>query len=746
MAYCIPRYPSDGFIRKGNQIEIDDYGDLSQIDNDTTKLFDMKEVRVSALLFNVMIQYVNLDEYPNIKNRLINDSFIEEGEMADLIFEIGDTPENINDILLNDSPVPMPIENVSNVIDRFDAEVYENIKGDSGVPSANIMFDFVESILGDDSKGNDGLFPNSDGSIDGGDTTGNEGSSDAIDGSAAGDGTSTSFDTTPGNTNTPDDGGNRLNNPDLTFSTLPVNTTNPIERIGANLNSVSRAYPSSGVGGIGANWVPSGAVRSILSRANRVYTPYDAELDSDACSFGAANPFPPLFAGLITQYVDPKVMTSGSAGVGGPANIFPNPITYIVAEIQSGISAAVDRAVSLATSAFSQAKSMYNSTLGFISNLGNNPMERVFDLLTKKYSKLSVFFSRANAEMMRRKMKEFAKIQEMQFEDLTLPLVIAILKYRACKFSSLIKSLFDSVLGEFRDFVNNIKSEFGKMSSLSGMSTNSSVNNGSNRLDPSYRYSTSNSYAERVNTRSIGSTQSGGTGYVPSSRTNVRIRPTAEELRWVAGISEGGAPDGVFRFSSSVLNMGPSATAAYNGNPSRYPEFRAVNNYGSAGWQEVISKHKEVYILLRRVIINMGRSGHKGSGYTINSAYRSPTYNRMVKGARNSAHKSAMALDVSMNGVSNNGRKDFIRYASEQGFGGIGWYDTFIHVDIAQTRTWIKGAADRSVRTTLAKHKSGDYRNGVNNIPASEPVVAENSPVGDVGTNTNLDSFALRNL
>jgi uncharacterized protein YcbK (DUF882 family) len=73
----------------------------------------------------------------------------------------------------------------------------------------------------------------------------------------------------------------------------------------------------------------------------------------------------------------------------------------------------------------------------------------------------------------------------------------------------------------------------------------------------------------------------------------------------------------------------------------------------------------------------------------INSGKRKPEYNdKLPDAAKNSAHLYGMACDVSTKGYSVAQRVTFIRAATKVGFGGIGLYGTFIHVDTGRVRTW----------------------------------------------------------
>jgi zinc D-Ala-D-Ala carboxypeptidase len=71
----------------------------------------------------------------------------------------------------------------------------------------------------------------------------------------------------------------------------------------------------------------------------------------------------------------------------------------------------------------------------------------------------------------------------------------------------------------------------------------------------------------------------------------------------------------------------------------------------------------------------------------VNSAYRSPDYNRKVGGAKHSMHLQGAAFDISM---ANHDPESFESAARAVGFTGFGFYprQNFMHVDIGRARQW----------------------------------------------------------
>jgi uncharacterized protein YcbK (DUF882 family) len=70
--------------------------------------------------------------------------------------------------------------------------------------------------------------------------------------------------------------------------------------------------------------------------------------------------------------------------------------------------------------------------------------------------------------------------------------------------------------------------------------------------------------------------------------------------------------------------------------------------------------------------------------YVINSAFRSPAHNKIVKGKTNSAHLDGVAFDVKA--INSSQRFRILYGAIKAGFKRIGVYETFIHIDNSTTK------------------------------------------------------------
>ena len=77
-----------------------------------------------------------------------------------------------------------------------------------------------------------------------------------------------------------------------------------------------------------------------------------------------------------------------------------------------------------------------------------------------------------------------------------------------------------------------------------------------------------------------------------------------------------------------------------------------------------------------------------GKPVRVISGYRSPKYNRKIKGAKRSQHMLAKAADIKISGMTPQEIKDLIEKLikdKKMKKGGVGLYRTFVHYD---TRGW----------------------------------------------------------
>lgn len=92
-----------------------------------------------------------------------------------------------------------------------------------------------------------------------------------------------------------------------------------------------------------------------------------------------------------------------------------------------------------------------------------------------------------------------------------------------------------------------------------------------------------------------------------------------------------------------------------------------------------------VFIDLELVTVLQKIRTHFGKAVTITSAYRTPPHNKSCGGTMYSQHLYGKAADIKIRNIS---PKKVAEYAEEllRGRGGIGIYDTFVHIDVRTTK------------------------------------------------------------
>lgn len=88
---------------------------------------------------------------------------------------------------------------------------------------------------------------------------------------------------------------------------------------------------------------------------------------------------------------------------------------------------------------------------------------------------------------------------------------------------------------------------------------------------------------------------------------------------------------------------------------------------------------------------------HFGEPVTINSAYRTTTYNAKVKGAKASYHLQGRAFDIVVKGHT---PQEVAQYAQTLGIQGIIQYNGFVHVDSRTERYWARDNSGKRNRVS----------------------------------------------
>lgn len=309
----------------------------------------------------------------------------------------------------------------------------------------------------------------------------------------------------------------------------------------------------------------------------------------------------------------------------------------------------------------------------------------VMNFFHEKVRKVKEFFSDLNIENLKKKIEEIISKMAGGFEEIT-PEVIAYLLFRLCQLSEIISNFMQSPVDTIKGLLSNFAVQELALSNVSNLARGQSVSAGGFRMDPFEVIRAREQLANDINSNTTPGLN--GKSYITTPFT-------PEEWQLMSTLTTAG--NQYIEFGPQVINQNDPVVGA-----------------------GVTKIKPEVLLIIFRIAKRMGKK------FLINSGYRSPGYNAKQKGAaKNSYHMSGMALDVDMTrfGNSTEFRNMFIEYASQEGIGGIGTYNSFIHIDIGPRRKW--GSFNNEA---LALHAADKFRNG-----AGSPT----NPISDLTAPTN---------
>lgn len=116
-----------------------------------------------------------------------------------------------------------------------------------------------------------------------------------------------------------------------------------------------------------------------------------------------------------------------------------------------------------------------------------------------------------------------------------------------------------------------------------------------------------------------------------------------------------------------------------NGNEKLSANFK-VKEFACKDGSDPIFIDPELVDLLQKI------RNHFGKAVNINSAYRTPAYNKKVGGATYSQHLYGTACDIRITGVRPKEVADYVEILMPNK-GGIGIYKNFTHVDVRKTKS-----------------------------------------------------------
>lgn len=422
-----------------------------------------------------------------------------------------------------------------------------------------------------------------------------------------------------------------------------------------------------------ADSIPSD-VRDIYSQLEFYYSENMANSISGGLCSAIANPFDKLiplldvltFAGSILD----TILSFDLASLANPLEALKSKLEELVDE--------------LAETLKKQLEGIVESATQFVKNVKAGA-EKMIKKIKRMINNVKNFLQNTTVDSIKADIKKFIDKSVEQFKSLT-PNAIALLLFRFCQFTEMVQAFMMGPIDALRQFAVNLTLQEQLVDKIGEYRTKDAVNAGAVRVDEKGIDKAKKRLVEGQNRSAKKQDEERFVFERPSSEFYVSANTlTNKEREGLLNLGDDGL-EGRFKFNSSVLNMGKYVSDAVEGD----------------GYRNV---QPEVWTKLTIVARRMSKT------FTINSGYRSPQYNDQVGGAKNSSHKSGLAIDVSMFGMSDEDIRKFIRTASQEGFMGVAYYSgsNFVHLDMGARRSWLRG---HRFDNYIAMHLDDGFRTG----------------------------------
>ena len=446
-----------------------------------------------------------------------------------------------------------------------------------------------------------------------------------------------------------------------------IGSSNASSDFDSSFGSQSRT-DTSGLTQIEKAALLSGGLTALVPAVvTRLFNDLDFHLDvnvGNSISSGLCNQFNSTLGKLSTAML---VVNAGKNSVTDIVNLTEKDTKKLVESIvQVGIlKTLLGLLESIIDKLLAKVKQSMNSAVGAgtsaVASLGSAAKS-----LQKKLGRMArdieAFTSATNLADLKTAIEAFIAKAASSFERLT-PENIALLMFRLCQFTESLQSIMMAPAVKMNKLANQVETEVKALTSLEKTNTKEAVKYGAIRVSNDDKKVKKDSIIAQ--SKSI----------KPSERNVVYItsrEPTESEISLVRDISESGLGQNI-TFSSSVIS--------------------------DEGWQDIDTS---VWYKLLRLQEQTRYS------YVVKQAATKRTNNKSsLGGTSKNAHNSGYAIDIN---VSSDMRDDTIVAASRAGFTGIGVYDTHIHLDNGNRRSWSKSTTTDDLTILFDAHNVDGFR------------------------------------
>lgn len=283
---------------------------------------------------------------------------------------------------------------------------------------------------------------------------------------------------------------------------------------------------------------------------------------------------------------------------------------------------------------------LQNFSSSFMNAVGSfrSSITSIADKISTVKSEIEDFLSEDTIEALKKKIEGLISYASSLFEDPTIE-VIQFLILRFCEFIGELESFFNNLTNPLEQIAGTFQNSYNQLQSAGNAATSRALAAGAIR------------FPQQERSTGIETTRSS-----PSSPPPARLRRRAENI-------DPPTPEEIDEL--------PSWEEISSGS-NRY--FTYSSGQGRVGWTRAQTLEKVMLLRLAKAW---------GSRFNINSAFRTREYNNSLDGsATNSMHLTGQAFDI---GITSD---EFVDLALSIGFGGIGRYNSFTHVDSRPHARW----------------------------------------------------------
>jgi hypothetical protein len=414
-----------------------------------------------------------------------------------------------------------------------------------------------------------------------------------------------------------------------------------------------------------SNYTPTTAIASSNAKGSRFLDELDKYYNGDFAD-SVLGGFCGLFSsiyGAINAFFDIMDSIAGAiqdvlAFIQKIKNIKDEVIAFFEAiKVKALIEAIKEKVAEMVKQAIQKVcQSIANFNVEAITGPLPNPTPAQIKMVEKQEEKkelLTEVCGEENANLIKAKIQNLIDYAVGLFENPSLEEILALIA-RICAMATGLEQLFKKLKDPLTDFQDRYQEVFNTLSNASNRVTGEAIRAGAIRP------------TEEVRQREINRAR---------ERQTAAGNPNAVEPQEVAGL--------------------PTWEMIKDNN---HPLIRIQGGWttrmrpASEGWTRMAP---QVRVMIMRLQRRAAEEGIINGPLILNSGFRSQQYNDLLRSegvgaAKNSQHLNGNAADLTWSGFRSRGDNllRFVALAREVGFRGIGYYNSFVHVDIGPTRSW----------------------------------------------------------